>query len=406
MITPMLNEAWSALWANRLRSFLTMLGMMIGVGAVILMSAIGEGSKQTINDSIAAMGSNLFIVLSGSTTSGGAHAGFGSSATLTLKDAAAISELSGVAAVAPGVMGTVQMIYGSNNWSARISGSTTGFFEVREWSVEKGYPFSDADVRNGARVVVLGQTVAANLFGDEDPVGKTIRIKQSPYTVVGVLAKKGQSVMGDDQDDTAIVPVTTGQRNLFGAQFKDSVRMIMVKAQSEEIMPKVKNSITELLRERHRIRPGAEDDFSVRNLSAVLAASAEAAEVMSMLLGAIASISLLVGGIGIMNIMLVSVTERTREIGIRIAIGAREKDILMQFLMEAVMISLIGCIIGVGIGVGGAFLVQKIFTTTVVITQGSIVVAFLVATGVGIFFGFYPARKAAKLEPIEALRYQ
>ncbi len=406
MITPMLNEAWSALWANRLRSFLTMLGMMIGVGAVILMSAIGEGSKQTINDSIAAMGSNLFIVLSGSTTSGGARAGFGSSPTLTMKDAAAISELSGVAAVAPGAIGTVQMIYGSNNWSARIGGSTTGFFQVREWSVEKGYPFSDADVRNAARVVVLGQTVATNLFGDEDPVGKTIRIKQSPYTVVGVLARKGQSMMGDDQDDTAIVPITTGQRNLFGAQFKDSVRMIMAKAESEEIMPKVENSITELLRERHRIRAGAEDDFSVRNLSAVLATSAEAANVMSMLLGAIASISLLVGGIGIMNIMLVSVTERTREIGIRIAIGAREKDILMQFLMEAVMISLIGCIIGVIIGVGGAFLVEKIFSTAIVITQSSIVVAFLVATGVGVFFGFYPARKAAKLEPIEALRYQ
>ncbi|MGE4398979.1 MAG: ABC transporter permease [Campylobacterales bacterium] len=406
MIAPMLNEAWSALWANRLRSFLTMLGMMIGVGAVILMSAIGEGSKQTINDSIAAMGSNLFIVLSGSTTSGGARAGFGSSPTLTLKDAAAIAELPGVAAVAPGAMGTVQMIYGSNNWSARIGGSTTGFFEVREWSVEKGYPFSDADVRNASRVVVLGQTVASNLFGDEDPVGKTIRIKQSPYTVVGVLAKKGQSMMGDDQDDTAIVPITTGQRNLFGAQFKDSVRMIMVKAQSEDIMPKVENSITELLRERHRIRSGADDDFSVRNLSAVLATSAEAANVMSMLLGAIASISLLVGGIGIMNIMLVSVTERTREIGIRIAIGAREKDILMQFLMEAVMISLIGCLIGVGIGVGGAFLVQMIFETAVVITQSSIIIAFLVATGVGVFFGFYPARKAAKLEPIEALRYQ
>jgi putative ABC transport system permease protein len=298
------------------------------------------------------------------------------------------------------------MVYGSNNWSSRIEASSPGFFDVREWSVERGYPFTDADVRNAARVVVLGQTVATNLFGDEDPVGKTIRIKQSPYLVVGVLEKKGQSMMGDDQDDTAVIPLTTGQRKLFGSQFKDSVRMIMVKATSEEIMPKVEKSMTELLRERHRIREGADDDFSVRNFSAILAASAQATEVMSMLLGAIASISLLVGGIGIMNIMLVSVTERTREIGIRIAIGARERDILLQFLLEAVMISLIGCVIGVIIGVGGAFIVKSVFETAVAITQSSIIIAFLVAAGVGIFFGFYPARKAAKLEPIEALRYQ
>ena len=406
MILPMLYEAKTALWANRLRSFLTMLGMMIGVAAVILMSAIGEGSKQSINEQIAAMGSNLFIVLSGSTTSGGARAGFGAAPTLTSGDANAIAELAGVAAVAPSSRGTAQMVYGSNNWSSRIEASSPGFFDVREWSVERGYPFTDADVRNAARVVVLGQTVATNLFGDEDPVGKTIRIKQSPYLVVGVLEKKGQSMMGDDQDDTAIIPLTTGQRKLFGSQFKDSVRMIMVKATSEEIMPKVEKSMTELLRERHRIREGADDDFSVRNFSAILAASAQATEVMSMLLGAIASISLLVGGIGIMNIMLVSVTERTREIGIRIAIGARERDILLQFLLEAVMISLIGCVIGVIIGVGGAFIVKSVFETAVAITQSSIIIAFLVAAGVGIFFGFYPARKAAKLEPIEALRYQ
>ncbi len=406
MILPMLYEAKTALWANRLRSFLTMLGMMIGVAAVILMSAIGEGSKQSINEQIAAMGSNLFIVLSGSTTSGGARAGFGAAPTLTSGDANAIAELAGVAAVAPSSRGTAQMVYGSNNWSSRIEASSPGFFDVREWSVERGYPFTDADVRNAARVVVLGQTVATNLFGDEDPVGKTIRIKQSPYLVVGVLEKKGQSMMGDDQDDTAVIPLTTGQRKLFGSQFKDSVRMIMVKATSEEIMPKVEKSMTELLRERHRIREGADDDFSVRNFSAILAASAQATEVMSMLLGAIASISLLVGGIGIMNIMLVSVTERTREIGIRIAIGARERDILLQFLLEAVMISLIGCVIGVIIGVGGAFIVKSVFETAVAITQSSIIIAFLVAAGVGIFFGFYPARKAAKLEPIEALRYQ
>ena len=262
MILPMLYEAKTALWANRLRSFLTMLGMMIGVAAVILMSAIGEGSKQSINEQIAAMGSNLFIVLSGSTTSGGARAGFGAAPTLTSGDANAIAELAGVAAVAPSSRGTAQMVYGSNNWSSRIEASSPGFFDVREWSVERGYPFTDADVRNAARVVVLGQTVATNLFGDEDPVGKTIRIKQSPYLVVGVLEKKGQSMMGDDQDDTAVIPLTTGQRKLFGSQFKDSVRMIMVKATSEEIMPKVEKSMTELLRERHRIREGADDDLA------------------------------------------------------------------------------------------------------------------------------------------------
>jgi len=406
MTAPMVSEAWSALWANRLRTFLTMLGMMIGVGAVILMSAIGEGSKQSINSSIAAMGSNLFIVLSGSTTSGGARSGSGSTPTLTTSDASAIGELSGVAAVAPSVRGNAQLVYASNNWSTRVEASTAGFFDVREWGVEKGYVFSDSDVRGATRVVVLGQTVATNLFADEDPVGKTIRIKQSPYIVMGVLSKKGQSMMGDDQDDIVVIPLTTGQRKLFGSQFKDSVRMIMVKAESEDAMPKVEKSINQLLRERHRVREGADDDFTVRNFSAILAASAEATEVMSMLLGAIASISLLVGGIGIMNIMLVSVTERTREIGIRIAIGARESDILTQFLLEAVMISLIGCVIGVFIGVGGAFLAKEFFGSAIAITESSIIIAFVVAAGVGIFFGFYPARKAAKLEPIEALRYQ
>lgn len=406
MTAPMVSEAWSALWANRLRTFLTMLGMMIGVGAVILMSAIGEGSKQSINSSIAAMGSNLFIVLSGSTTSGGARSGPGSTPTLTTSDASAIGELGGVAAVAPSVRGNAQLVYASNNWSTRVEASTAGFFDVREWGVEKGYIFSESDVRGATRVVVLGQTVAKNLFADEDPVGKTIRIKQSPYIVMGVLSKKGQSMMGDDQDDIVVIPLTTGQRKLFGSQFKDSVRMIMVKAESEDAMPKAEKSMNELLRERHRIREGADDDFTVKNFSAILAASAEATEVMSMLLGAIASISLLVGGIGIMNIMLVSVTERTREIGIRIAIGARESDILTQFLLEAVMISLIGCVIGVFIGVGGAFLAKEFFGSAIAITESSIIIAFVVAAGVGIFFGFYPARKAAKLEPIEALRYQ
>jgi putative ABC transport system permease protein len=287
-----------------------------------------------------------------------------------------------------------------------VTGTTPSYFQVRDWEIESGYPFMDSDVRGATRVVVLGKTIAQNLFGDEDPVGKTIRIKNSPYLVVGILAKKGQSLDGRDQDDTAIVPITTAQTKLFGSQFKGSVRFIMVEAASESVMDKAEEEIAQLLRQRHKLRENAEDDFTIRNLTALANTAAETTKAMSLMLAAIASISLLVGGIGIMNIMLVSVTERTREIGIRIAIGAKQRHILVQFLLEALMISIIGCLIGVCVGVGGALLVQKFFSISVAITQSSIIISFLVATGVGVFFGFYPARKAANLEPIEALRYQ
>lgn len=406
MIAPMLSEAVVALSANRLRSFLTMLGMMIGVGAVILMSAIGEGTQYTVKQSIASMGSNLFIVLSGSTTSGGARMGSGATPTLTVADANAIGELPGIAAVGPTVVGTAQAIYASNNWSTMVIGSTQGFLEARDWSTESGNIFGDSDIRGATRVALIGKTVAKNLFDEEDPVGKTIRIKQSPYIVVGVLSVKGQSLDGRDQDDTIIIPLTTAQRKLFGSQFQGTVRFIIVKAESEKVMDKAEKSINELLRQRHRIREGADDDFTVRNLTSMANMAAETSKVMSLMLGAIASISLLVGGIGIMNIMLVSVTERTREIGIRIAIGAKERDILLQFLLEAVMISVLGCFVGVLIGIGGALIVQAAFDMPVIVTPSSIAISFAVASAVGIFFGFYPARKAAKLEPIEALRYQ
>jgi putative ABC transport system permease protein len=264
----------------------------------------------------------------------------------------------------------------------------------------------DSDVRGATRVVVLGKTVAQNLFGDEDPVGKTIRIKNSPYIVVGVLVKKGQSLDGRDQDDTAMVPITTAQTKLFGSQFKGSVRFIMVQGVSESTMDKAEKEMAQLLRQRHKLRDSVEDDFTIRNLTALANTAEETTKAMSLMLAAIASISLLVGGIGIMNIMLVSVTERTREIGIRIAIGAKQNNILLQFLLEALMISIIGCFIGVCVGVGGAYVVAHFFPINVVITQNSIIISFLVATGVGVFFGFYPARKAANLEPIEALRYQ
>ncbi|WP_239292328.1 ABC transporter permease [Candidatus Nitrotoga sp. 1052] len=406
MISAMLSEAWLSMGANRLRTFLTMLGMMIGVGAVILILAIGKGAQFLVDQSIASMGSNLFIVLSGSSTSGGIRMGLGATPTLTIGDAQAIAELPGISAVAPNAPGTAQLVYGSNNWSTQVIGTTPSYLDVRDWKLSAGYPFSDSDVRSATRVALLGQTVVKNLFGDEDPVGKTIRIKKSPYLVVGVLTMKGQSLDGRDQDDSVLIPVTTAQRKLFGSQFQGTVRLIMVQAASAQDMPAAERSMNQLLRQRHRLQEAAESDFTVRNLTALANTAAETTRVMSVMLGAIASISLLVGGIGIMNIMLVSVTERTREIGIRIAIGARQRDILLQFLLEAITISIVGCLVGVVLGIGGAVLVNEITQTAVVITMSSVVMAFMVAAAVGVFFGFYPARKAARMEPIEALRYQ
>jgi putative ABC transport system permease protein len=402
----MLAESWRAIVANRLRSFLTMLGMVIGVAAVVLMLSVGQGAQSAIDDTISSMGSNLFIVLSGTTTSGGQRMGLGSSPTLTMSDAAAIAELPNVVAAAPVQPGTAAMVYGGNNWSTSVTGVTPDYLAVRNWGMESGFGFTDADVRGAARVALLGKTVVENLFGDENPVGKTLRIKQSPFVVVGVLEAKGQGVDGRDQDDVVIVPVTTAQRKLFGSQFPGTVRFIMVQGRSAEAMPTVEKEMNALLRARHRIAEDADADFSVRNLSAMAEASSMATRIMSYVLGAIASISLLVGGIGIMNIMLVSVTERTREIGIRIAIGARHRDILLQFLLEAVTISLIGCLIGVALGVGGAWAVQKLAGFPVLVTLDIMLLAFGVAAAVGIFFGFYPARRAALMNPIDALRYQ
>ena len=406
MIITMLVEAWMAMGANRLRTFLTMLGMVIGVAAVIIMLAIGQGAQQQVQASIESMGSNLFIVLSGSTTSGGRRMGFGAAPTLTAADAQAIEELPLVAGAAPSSPGTAQLVYGSSNWSTQIIGTTPSYLTVRAWRLAAGVPFTDSDIRSATRVALLGMTVTQNLFGDENPVGKTLRINNSPYVVLGVLAAKGQSLDGRDQDDSVLIPVTTAQRKLFGSQFAGTVRFIMAQSESAEAMPSVEKSINNLLRQRHRIREGADNDFTVRNLTAMANTAAETTEIMSLMLGAIASISLLVGGIGIMNIMLVSVTERTREIGIRMAIGARGKDILLQFLLEAIIISVVGCLIGVIIGVGGALVVSNVSGMEVLVTMTSIVTAFVVAAAVGIFFGWYPARKAALLKPIDALRYQ
>ena len=403
----MLSEAWHAMSANRLRTFLTMLGMVIGVGAVVLMMAIGEGAQQSIKRSIDSMGSNLFVILSGSSSTSGSRSASGNSSALNMNDATAIGDLEDIGAFAPISVGNAQIIYAGSNSNTPIVGTTPSYFSIRRWDVESGELFSDADVRSANRVALVGKTVVENLFGDDiDPIGKTIRIKKSPFLIVGVLEGKGQSFDGRDQDDTIIVPITTAQRKLFGNQIPGSVRMIMAQAKSEKYMGVAEDAINDLIRQRHNIRENTESDFSVRNLTAMAKTASDTAKTMSMLLGAIASISLLVGGIGIMNIMLVSVTERTREIGIRMAIGAREKDILLQFLLEACVISIVGCVIGVGLGLGGALLVKKMVGAEILISMQSIVLAFSVAASVGVFFGYYPASKAAKLHPIEALRYQ
>jgi len=401
-----IGEALRALRQNRLRTGLTMLGMIIGVAAVVLMLSIGQGAQTKINQTIAAMGSNLFIVVPGATSSGGFSFGSGSIRTLTINDAHAVAELPSISATAPVTTGTVQLNYAAKNWSTIITGTTPDYFEVGSWKMESGTTFTESDLRSAARVVVLGSITAKNLFNDEDPVGKTIRITNRPFLVVGVLMAKGQSLTGRDQDDNVFIPITTSERQITGNQFPGSIRYMLVQGKSADEMDIAEIEITQLLRQRHRISGTKENDFTVRNLTAIADVATGAAKIMSMVLGAIASVSLLVGGIGIMNIMLVSVTERTREIGIRMAIGANQRAILTQFLLEAMMICIMGGLIGVVLGIGGAWLVSQVADMLIVITLGMIGLAFLFASAVGIFFGFYPAKKAASLKPVDALRYE
>jgi putative ABC transport system permease protein len=399
--------SFRALKVNKMRSALTMLGIIIGVGAVITMLAVGTGASRRIAEQIASMGSNLLIVLPGATTSGGVRMGAGTQPTLTLADAEAIKrECPSVSHVAPVLNGVAQAVYGHQNWSTGVLGTTPSMLIVRDWPLASGKSFTDQDVKSAAKVCLLGQTVVDNLFGDMDPLGQFIRINNVPFVVIGVLLPKGQSERGQDQDDAIYVPVTTAQKKLFGTSFPGMVRIIMVQAKSTEDLAPAERQINELLRQRHHIGPKQDNDFTVRNLTQIMQAAEQSTKVMTLLLGAIASVSLLVGGIGIMNIMLVSVTERTREIGIRMAIGAKTWDIRLQFIIEALTLSLIGGLAGIVAGISSSEMISAIAGWTTVVSPLSILLAFGFSGIVGIFFGFYPAYKASLLDPIDALRYE
>lgn len=399
--------ALQALWVNKTRSFLTVLGIIIGVGAVIAMLAVGQGASRKISLQISSVGSNLLVVLPGAVTSGGLRLGLGTQMTLNIGDAEAIEkECSFVEAVSPVLNGVAQVVYGNNNWSTAVHGVGVHILTIRDANLISGRPFSEQEIRSASKVCLLGQTVVENLFGEVDPVGKTIRIKGVPFTIIGVLERKGQSLMGQDQDDVVYIPITTAQKRIFGTHFPGMVRQILVKAKSINDMERAEEEINALLRQRHRIGPKSEPDFSVRNMTQLLQVAEQSARIMTLLLGAVASVSLLVGGIGIMNIMLVSVTERTREIGIRMAVGAKVRDIRFQFLVEAVTLSLAGGIIGIFAGVLVSWLISTFAGWETMISPLSIALAVGFAALVGISFGYYPAYRASTLNPIEALRHE
>jgi putative ABC transport system permease protein len=401
--------ALRSLRVNKLRSALTMLGIIIGVGAVIAMVAVGAGASARVAEQIQSLGSNLIIVLSGSVNTAGVRVGQGSQLTITEDDSAAIArEIAAVQVSAPSVRGNTQVVFGNLNWYTGVQGVTADYFEARDWAVITGRPIGPEDVDGATKVVLLGQTTSLNLFGDLDPLGQIVRIKKVPFTVIGLLDRKGQNSWGQDQDDVVVIPISTAKKKVLGKSNSNprAVGAISVKIRPGEDMGEAEVQLRELLRQRHRLQPNQDDDFNVRNLSEILQTQEESSKVMTYLLAAIASVSLLVGGIGIMNIMLVSVTERTREIGLRMAVGARGRDILSQFLIEAVTLSLIGGVIGIAAGLGGAEALSYFAEWRTLVAPGAIALAFGFAAAVGVFFGFYPARKAARLDPIEALRYE
>jgi putative ABC transport system permease protein len=403
-LKAILNIALKALSRNKLRSMLTMLGIIIGVGAVIAMVGVGQGAQRKVQDQIAAMGTNLLYVSSGSVNRGGLRVGAGQTKSLVTDDMKAIvREIPTVAEAAPGSTAAAQLVWENQNWATRVTGTEPQYLDIRAWPLAEGSNFTQDDVTRAANVALIGATVKQNLFGATEPVGQTIRVGNLPFQVVGVLAAKGQSGMGQDQDDTVVVPITTLQKKITG---QDWLQFIMVSATSQQASYAAQNQITSLLRDRHRIRTGQDDDFMVRNLADIADLADQQAQVMTMLLASIAGVSLIVGGIGIMNIMLVSVTERTREIGIRIAIGATEQDVLRQFLTESVVLSLIGGAVGIFFGVGSSLIITKALGWAILISPMAIGAAVVFSMGVGIFFGYYPAKKAARLDPIEALRFE
>ena len=402
-----LKIAFRAIRVQRMRSALTMLGIIIGVGTVIIIINAGSGAKSQIAKQIAGIGSNLLMVFPGSTSSGGIRMGAGTKSTLCIGDAEAIKEACpSVKLVAPTWGGTAHLVFGNQNWSTSVTGTIPDMFQIRNWTLAFGSLFNQRDINTAAKVCILGQIVVENLLGDIDPIGQVIRINKIPFTVIGVLDKKGSSSYGRDQDDSIYVPLSTAQKRLFSTHIPGLVRTIMVQAKSLELMFEAEKEINALLMQRHHIQSGQEKDFTVRNLTEIMSIAQKTANIMSVLLLTIAMVSLVVGGIGIMNIMLVSVTERTREIGIRMAVGGRSKDILMQFLIEAIILSLFGGLLGMVLGITACKVIAAVIKWPIPISWEALLLAFVFTGAIGVFFGFYPANKASKLNPIDALRYE
>ncbi len=403
-LTNILKVAMRSILRHRMRSILTMLGIIIGVGAVILMVSIGQGVQKQVESQIAGLGSNILMVFPAASNLGGVSQGAGTQEILTMEDIEKLNrEATLVAGVSPVVRSGVQAIGGIGNWSTSVQGVSATYLEVRDWALGSGEFFTDRDMNSRAKVCVIGRTVADNLFPNIDPIGEQLRLRNVPFRVIGVLAAKGQGATGQDQDDVILAPATTVRDRLSGRRF---IQQILISVVSEDQMPAAQQEITTLLRESHRLQAGEENDFMIRSQTEIAEAAESTTQVLTMFLASIAGVSLVVGGIGIMNIMLVSVTERTREIGIRMAIGARSSDVLTQFLVESVVLSLCGGITGILLGIGGAQIVSAVANIATAVDPGIIVIAFAFSAAIGIFFGFYPARKAAGLKPIEALRYE